>query len=95
MFKMIRNKVVIPFFLDYILYYRFQRILLDDLRYVDCYARFEIWVGDLLNISIKRAWVTSVLNIMSPRMSLSSRNNIQKYILFNSALLIRYMKLRI
>ena len=64
--------------LDFILYYQFQRKLLDGLRYVVVYARFKSWVGDLLKISIKRAWVTSVLNIMSPRMSLSSRNKLYK-----------------
>ena len=64
------------FVLDNILYYHYQRILLDCLRYVGFEAFCKTLAGDLLKISIKRAWVTSVLNIMSSRMSLYSRNKL-------------------
>ena len=65
---------LLSFVLDYILYYHYQRILCDCLRYVGFEAFFKTLAGSLHKISIKRAWVTSILNIMSSRMSLYSRN---------------------
>ena len=74
MLNNIRNKVVIPLFRIIYFITNFNVYYMIVWGYVAFHARFKTWGGDLLKISIKRAWVTAVLIIMSPRMSLYSRN---------------------